>query len=307
MVNVKFVDPGYAVPESASENAYYFHPSTRTGFLRQIESLARQKDRRLFVATEQDRLVAVGLTKVRQVLSIDGDEVLLSGSHARHRVNPGVRLLSVGDWYELAIDPASNDILEGFKVTPRVAEKPPISSYPVDPYNLPSVSQSEAEAFFSSVRRQPHIPFQYPSNGCWVRAHEMCRLIERYFDNDPRVVVAKIWNFGKLTVKTDNNPDCLVKWLYHVAPVVKVGEELLVIDPSLFERPMSVDAWRRRQSDLSREPIFTSLRAYEFVINTNSFVEESSGKTQKQLQDFWGDFVSLVFTHGPIPYRCGAK
>jgi hypothetical protein len=292
-----------------SEGTRYFQASARKHFLRQIESLAQQQNRHLFVANEQSDNYVFGLTKVRRVLAVDGDEVRLSESHARHRVSPSAPSLAVGKWYEMAIDPASNKILEAFERQPQVVFPPPqTSTFPIDIGALPPVSRYNAEAFFSKVRRQPHIPFQYPANGCWARAHEMCRLIERHFDLDLLDVVAKIWNFGELKVKSDNNPTCLVEWKYHVAPVVRVGTELLVIDPSLFEGLVTIDVWQDRQSELSRDSIFTTRDAYNIGGNHVSgeeqlFVEEA-GQAAEQLQEFWGDLISLIVCNGPLPYRC---
>lgn len=313
MVNVRFIEPGSPLPDPTREGARYFQDSARRHFLRQIESLARQQDSRLFVAAEQDDIFAFGLTKVRRVLAIDGDEILLSESHARHRVSPDAHPLTVGKWYEMAIDPASNDILEAFEREPRrVAPPPETSTFPIDIQALPPVSRYDAEAFFSSVRRQPHIPFQFPADGCWARAHEMCRLIERHFDRDPRDVAAKIWNFGDLTVRTDNNPACRAEWQYHVAPIVKVGTELLVLDPSLFERPVTIDIWQDRQSELSRDSIFTTQDAYDIGGEHSPgeeqlFVGEEPGQTAEQLQVFWGDLIALIFCNGPLPYRCDRR
>ena len=310
-MNVRFVEPGSPLPPPASEGTRYFQASARKHFLRQIESLAQQQNRHLFVASEQGDSYVFGLTKVRRVLAVEGDEVRLSESHARHRLSPGSPPLAVGKWYEMAIDPGSNQILKAFERQPQEELPPPrTSSFSIDIEALQPVSRYNAEAFFSRARRQPHIPFQYPANGCWARAHEMCRLIERHFDLDPLDVVAKIWNFGDLKVKSDNNPTCLVEWKYHVAPVVNVGTELLVIDPSLFEGPVTIDVWQDRQSELSRDSIFTTRDAYdiggEHMLGAEQlFVEEEPEQTAEQLQEFWGDLIALIFCQGPLPYRCG--
>lgn len=72
----------------------------------------------------------------------------------------------------------------------------------------------------------------------------MCRLIEHYLDERPKDVVAMIWHYGKLEVITDITPKCKVAWRYHVAPVVKVNGAWLVIDPSMFREPVTVEQWR---------------------------------------------------------------
>ena len=65
----------------------------------------------------------------------------------------------------------------------------------------------------------PCIPFLYPDDGCWARAHEMCRLMIN-MGLSPR----KVWidhSFGVwLHVNTRNNPQCYVEWGWHVAPTL---------------------------------------------------------------------------------------
>src|ERR1700742_2703066 len=110
MVEVSFVKPGYTLPEPASHAARFFHSSIREDFLRQLEDQSHRKKRKLFVATNEDGLVAFGLTNAHKVKSTDG-EVLLSESNARHRVSAALPPLIKGRWYEMAIDPSSSAIL----------------------------------------------------------------------------------------------------------------------------------------------------------------------------------------------------
>jgi hypothetical protein len=100
----------------------------------------------------------------------------------------------------------------------------------------------------------PCIPFRYPDDGCWARAHEMCRLMIN-MGLSPR----KIWidhSAGYwLHVNTKNNPQCYVEWGWHVAPTLCVrGPSLfqtqrMVIDPSLFTSPVSEATWKGVQGD----------------------------------------------------------
>lgn len=312
MVDVKFVDTGYALPGPASQVARLLKSSNLEEY--EEKNHAQRQQRHLFVARENDSLIAFGRTSVQRVLSSREGEVLLSESSARHSVIPTVQL-SVGRWYELAIDPASGKILAASQVEPLVPVHETGLRYKIDLYTLSSVTHSEAKNFFSRVRHQPHIPFQYPLNGCWARAHEMARLIESYFDPDPRDVVAKIWNFGpRLSVKTGNNPFCEVEWRYHVAPVVKIGknplEDLLVIDPALFEEPVPVDTWRCRQSDLSQEHLFTTRHAYKVAAAPPSkplFAKENPGQTEEDLQTYRDQLFSMIYCSGPLPYNCEGR
>jgi len=97
----------------------------------------------------------------------------------------------------------------------------------------------------------PCIPFLYPDDGCWGRAHEMCRLMIA-MGLKPR----KVWIQGSLDAKTRNNPDCHVMWGWHVAPTLCVRQgwwifstQSMVIDPALFTTPVTQAAWKGVQGD----------------------------------------------------------
>ncbi|HEY5029613.1 MAG TPA: protein-glutamine glutaminase family protein [Candidatus Angelobacter sp.] len=95
----------------------------------------------------------------------------------------------------------------------------------------------------------PCIPFLYPDDGCWARAHEMCRLMIAA-GAKPR----KVWIDGHLHTLTRNNPQCFVNWGWHVAPTICVRHrffraELMVIDPSLFTTPVTETTWKSVQGD----------------------------------------------------------
>jgi Glutaminase len=100
----------------------------------------------------------------------------------------------------------------------------------------------------------PCIPFLYPDDGCWARAHEMCRLMIN-MGLSPR----KVWIDHSpgtwLHVDTRNNPQCYVEWGWHVAPTLCVRgpkflqTERIVIDPALFTTPVSEAAWKGVQGD----------------------------------------------------------
>ncbi|HSB09992.1 MAG TPA: protein-glutamine glutaminase family protein [Blastocatellia bacterium] len=109
----------------------------------------------------------------------------------------------------------------------------------------------------------PCIPFLYPDDGCWARAHEMCRLMIN-MGLSPR----KVWidhSAGHfLHVNTRNNPQCFVEWGWHVAPTLCVrGPKLfqtrrMVIDPSLFTTLVSEATWKGAQGDAGATLTHTS-------------------------------------------------
>lgn len=100
----------------------------------------------------------------------------------------------------------------------------------------------------------PCIPFRYPDDGCWARAHEMCRLMINQ-GLSPRKVWIDHSQGSVLHVSTRNNPKCYVEWGWHVAPTLCVRGPIwfqtrqMVIDPSLFTTPVSEAVWKGVQGD----------------------------------------------------------
>jgi hypothetical protein len=99
----------------------------------------------------------------------------------------------------------------------------------------------------------PCIPFLFPDDGCWARAHEMCRLMI-----DMGLAPRKVWIDHSpghwLHANTRNHPQCFVNWGWHVAPTLCVRRGWLwhirvVIDPSLFTKPVSLATWKGVQGD----------------------------------------------------------
>jgi Glutaminase len=131
-------------------------------------------------------------------------------------------------------------------------------------HRLPAgvVTQARADALFRELAANKNIPFDYPLDCCFSRAHAMCKIM-----TDKGVRCDKVWYFAKnwgapnmtpdlRPVKPDGKPVTFpedgkerpVEWVYHVAPLIKVqgadgklSEK--VIDPSLATRPLSKAEW----------------------------------------------------------------
>ena len=128
------------------------------------------------------------------------------------------------------------------------------------------VSMQTAQQAFSSMAATtcdpltippPCIPFLYPDDGCWARAHEMCRLMINS-GLSPRKVWIDCSPGNWLYVNTRNNPRCFVQWGWHVAPTLCVRVPIyflffrtqrMVIDPSLFTKPVTEATWKGVQGD----------------------------------------------------------
>jgi hypothetical protein len=171
------------------------------------------------------------------------------------------------------------------------------------------VSPIRAQQLFDLVSAQtcnpltvppPCIPFLYPDDGCWARAHEMCRLMLAA-GAWPR----KVWIDGNLHTLTRNNPNCYVDWGWHVAPTLCVRlsfwhAEDRVIDPSLFTTPVSEPTWKGVQGDPNATLTPTAASVY-----WRSYIPTDPGYVDT---NYWLDHYRLQLKNrsllpaGPPPY-----
>jgi hypothetical protein len=223
------------------------------------------------------------LTRVERIVEEGGKTtVMLERSHARHTVRDADALRALREagkdkWLAVTV----NDQFEIIDVrpyqpafdVPRFEPPPPKPSlkwwqwlfWPWWWFSCVSMARAQQLFDLCALRTcapttvpPPCIPFMYPDDGCWARAHEMCRLMM----NDgasPR----KVWIDGILHTPTKNHPDCFVEWGWHVAPTVCVRKWLffkvtMVIDPSLFTTPVTPATWKSVQGDPSAVLSYTT-------------------------------------------------
>jgi hypothetical protein len=146
----------------------------------------------------------------------------------------------------------------------------------------------------------PCIPFLYPDDGCWGRAHEMCRLMIN-MGLSPK----KVWIQGSLYVNTKNNPNCHVWWGWHVAPTLCVRgkgffqTQSMVIDPSLFTTPVSKATWKGVQGDPSAT--LTDSDASIFYL-WGSVTDPTYTQTNQVLAAYRLHLLNRAIQYGPPPY-----
>ena len=149
----------------------------------------------------------------------------------------------------------------------------------------------------------PCIPFLYPDDGCWGRAHEMCRLMIN-MGLSPR----KVWIEGWLHVSTRNNPNCEVYWGWHVAPTLCVRaagwlglflSRQMVIDPSLFATPVTRAAWKSVQGDPSAT--LTPSNASTFLL-WGGVTDPTYAETNGVLAYYRLQLQNRAIQHGAPPY-----
>lgn len=112
------------------------------------------------------------------------------------------------------------------------------------------------------------IPFQYVRDGCYARAHKMRQVIEDQYG----YCSEKVFSFANqggdsLAVVAGKWGGCCVTWWYHVAPLVRVRIKIklprlgtlefslaMVIDPSMFDKPVLLSSWLSAQENPSCSP-----------------------------------------------------
>jgi len=153
---------------------------------------------------------------------------------------------------------------------------------------------------------EPCIPFLYPDDGCWARAHEMYRLMLLQ-----GVTSKKVWIYGSLHVSTKNNPYCQVFWGWHVAPTVCVrGLGLFgwlfrkekVIDPALFSGPVTKDVWKSAQGDANAQLVGTDGTAYHRSYSGTIQYDPTYANTNYYLAYYRLQLKNRAIAYGPPPY-----
>ena len=116
--------------------------------------------------------------------------------------------------------------------------------------------------FVTASGEELPIPFHYPPDGCYARAHLMMELLsEKGYASRKVFAVSRTSSGGPgLRVATDYADDVpvgdepAVRWWYHVAPIIQVIQEDgsvsdMVLDPAMTNQPVSVERWTSMMSD----------------------------------------------------------
>jgi hypothetical protein len=175
---------------------------------------------------------------------------------------------------------------------------------------MPGISLQRARQLFdlvnsrlccAAISSSPCIPFAYPDDGCWGRAHEMCRLMIA-----DGAQPNKIWIRGTLRVSSANKPDCLVRWGWHVAPTVEVstsvGDRTYVIDPALFNEPVPQDTWKGIQGDPGAVLTPTGPEIFHYYYPPDTY-DPTYAKSNGVLDTYRMQLrLRSAEPHGPPPY-----
>lgn len=154
---------------------------------------------------------------------------------------------------------------------------------------LTTLSEDDANSAFAEIAARKDIPFGFPMDGCYARAHKVVRILE-----DQGIIAGKAFVEGELYVDTKFGE---VGWGYHVAPVVMVkkGSSVIpyVFDPSLFTKPVPQTEWKAKmlsktKSRFARE-YYTNRYSYDPSERTskyNDYTEESVEDMEQTNRNF---------------------
>ncbi|MBL6991295.1 MAG: hypothetical protein ISR65_16035 [Bacteriovoracaceae bacterium] len=130
---------------------------------------------------------------------------------------------------------------------------------------------------FMTTKKRPNflrrISWLYPDDGCHVRAEMAALKLAASFSQRPQ----KIFIFGELDLKTSFSPRGKVSWWYHVALIVKVKDEMWIIDPAVdMHSPITLGQWITLINRKSRRVKFSICSSYTYTPyhRCNTKVEE---------------------------------
>jgi hypothetical protein len=171
------------------------------------------------------------------------------------------------------------------------------------------ISSTQANDLFRKFVGDPNIPFKYPIDGCYARATAMAQMAEA-----DKITMGKVYAEGFLQAKTDSVAYPIARWGWHVAPVAYVKKadgkiDLMVFDPSLFNKPVGIDEWKSKMLDKSdgAEPKINDLyygTRYQYYRRRK---EGYKSAWDRQDLDDTKDTMSQYLPLQDIPSRGGSK
>lgn len=114
-----------------------------------------------------------------------------------------------------------------------------------------ALTEQQAQERFDKFKSREDIPWDYPQDCCYNRAHVMATEMQA-----EGVDVSKLWNYAPagtlLRVSTPYDRRGYVEWRYHVAPTIQIMDSkgnvsTMVIDPSITNGPVTADQWKALQ------------------------------------------------------------
>ncbi len=149
-----------------------------------------------------------------------------------------------------------------------------------------ALSKKDAQNLFYDLKNKSDIPFEFSLAGCEQRAHEMSRLLLLKGITPLKAFVSVDEDESpRLQVPHPQKKGHIIRWKYHVAPVVLVKEngQLVpyVIDPSIENKIVPLSEWR---SHMTRHDPKIKVRTE--ITTANQFDVDGRLKPDFKDQDF---------------------
>lgn len=159
---------------------------------------------------------------------------------------------------------------------------------------LSVLSEAHAREVFNELKNDPENSFEYPLDGCYARAHRMAMQMDKmgitsgkaFIEGDNIVIDTKIGT---------------IEWSYHVASLVmiKVGNKLVpsVLDPALFDKPVSYEEWKKRIFKRPESNFRSEYFTKKFNMDPDSRYEDRTAYDAKEIEDTKDDLRKYKITY----------
>lgn len=119
---------------------------------------------------------------------------------------------------------------------------------------ISAISEKEAQSLLNEYIRNKDLGLDYPIDGNFEKAYMMAKIAEK-----KNIIVGKVFAEGNLVVHTEIGEFEKALWDKHTAPLVYVKKdngdlELMVLDPTLSKKPVSVADWKGKLVDPNSFP-----------------------------------------------------
>jgi hypothetical protein len=147
---------------------------------------------------------------------------------------------------------AAVDRVQGQQDATKQTFSPAPAASPIVSCPKGALTEQQAQERFDKFKCREDIPWDYPQDCCYNRAHVMATELHA-----EGVDVGKVWNYAPtpwsfLRVSTPHDRRGYVEWHYHVAPTIPIMDSKgnlsrMVIDPSITNGPVTADQWKTLQ------------------------------------------------------------
>lgn len=139
------------------------------------------------------------------------------------------------------------------------------------------LSPERADELFRKIALSKEISFKVNFSFCNARAHKMAQILE-----NEGVISAKVFISGNLRALTKYDADGFVEWGWHTATAIDVRlnnkDIVMVIDPALFSRPVTVEEWSKAMTSLpgtSKDKLYFTNR-FDYLPVDHNWIKDPS-------------------------------